>query len=76
MQTSKDQISVQENESPTVNPGNYSLVTVYMKDSLGAIFLGILTVILLIEWTRAEARCRILLTQLEATYGNHSPNAR
>jgi hypothetical protein len=34
-----------------------------MKDSLGAIFLGILSVILLIGWRRAEGRYRILMEQ-------------
>jgi len=63
MQTNEDQISVQENKSPTVSPGNYSPVTVYMKDLLGTIFLGILTVILLIGWMRAEARYRTVITR-------------
>ena len=48
-------------QTPAVCPGNYSPVTVTMKDSLGAIFLGILSVILLIGWRRAEGRYRRLI---------------
>ena len=51
-------------KTPFVSPGNYSPVTVYMEDSLGAIFLGILAVIFLISWRRAEARNRRLMDQL------------
>lgn len=36
-------------------------VTVHMQDTLGAIFLGFLSAVLLIGWLRAEARCRVLL---------------
>jgi hypothetical protein len=54
-----------EGQTPTVSPGNYSPVTVTMKDSLGAIFLGILAVILLIGWRRAETRYRKLIEQRE-----------
>jgi hypothetical protein len=47
-------------------PGTYSPVTVDMKDTLGAIFLGIVTLTLLIAFMRAEARSRGLLAQLAA----------
>lgn len=47
---------IEDQNTPAVNPGNYSPVTVYMKDSLGTLFLGILTIILLIGWMRAEMR--------------------
>ncbi len=50
-------------QTPVVNPGNYSSLTVVMKDSLGAIFLGILAVILLIGWRRAESRYKKLVEQ-------------
>jgi len=42
-------------------PGNYQ--PVHLKDTIGAIFLGVFAMISLIGWMRAEARCRILLTQ-------------
>ncbi len=50
-------------QAPAVCPGNYSPLTVTMKDTLGAIFLGILSVILLIGWRRSEFRYRKLLEQ-------------
>jgi hypothetical protein len=52
-------------KTPPVSPGNYSPVTVDMRDTIGAIFLGILAFILLVGWTRAEARNRALIKQLE-----------
>ncbi len=55
-----------EGNTPVVSPGNYSPVTLEMKDSLGAVFLGILAVILLIGWRRAETRYKKLLEQKEA----------
>jgi hypothetical protein len=50
-------------QTPTVCPGNYSPVTITVRDSVGAVFLGILTLILLIGWRRAETRYRKLLEQ-------------
>lgn len=52
-------------KTPPVSPGNYSPVTVDMRDTIGAIFLGILAWVLLIGWTRAEARNRALVQQLQ-----------
>jgi hypothetical protein len=52
-------------QTPVVNPGNYNPVTVTVSDSVGAVFLGILAVILLIGWRRAETRYRKLLAQQE-----------
>ena len=72
----ENQNSTLEDKTPSVSPGNYSPVTVYMRDSLGAIFLGALAGILLIGWMRSEARYRGLITQLEITDGNHSPDTR
>ena len=62
MQT--DELPV-KGQTPTVCPGNYSPVTVTMSDSIGAVFLGILAVILLIGWRRAESRYRKLVEQKE-----------
>jgi hypothetical protein len=75
MSTNENHKSVQDEKTPSVSPGNYSPVTVNMKDTLGAIFLGILTVILLIGWRRTEAKYRILLAQQESMNGNHIPYA-
>ena len=61
-----------EKGTPQVSPGNYSPVTVYVKDTVGAVFLGILSVILLIGWRRTEKRYRTLIAQQETTHGNHS----
>lgn len=59
-------------ETPEVKPGNYSPVTVHVEDTMGAFFLGVLSVILLIGWRRAEARYQALLTQREMINRNHS----
>jgi hypothetical protein len=56
-----------EGQTPLVGPGNYSPVTVTIKDTLGAVFLGILAMILLIGWQRAETRYRKLLRQQNGT---------
>lgn len=53
-----------ENKTPDVSSGNYSPVTVDMKDTLGAIFMGVLSFILLIGWMRSESRNRVLVKQL------------
>jgi hypothetical protein len=76
MSTNENNIPVPGDQTPLVSPGNYSPVTVTVKDSLGAIFLGILSAILLVGWMRAEERYRTLITQLEATNGDRSLNAR
>jgi hypothetical protein len=47
-----------------VRPGTYSPVKVHIQESLGTLFLGIISVILLIGWLRAEERNRSLMTQL------------
>lgn len=65
-----------EEKTPKVSPGNYSPVTVHMDDTVGATFLGILAVIMLIGWRRAEARNRQLMQQLRLTDGNDSLNAQ
>jgi len=63
-----------ESQTPSVSPGNYSPVTVTVKDSLGTIFLGVLAGILLVGLMRSEERYRTLLTHLEDKNGNRSPN--
>lgn len=75
MSTNEDSISVQSEKTPAVSPGNYSPVTVHMRDTLGAVFLGTLSVILLVGWRRTEAKYRLLLAQRESMNGNHTPDA-
>ena len=75
MLKNEDQIPTQEDKTPPVSPGNYSPVTVYMKDTLGVVFLGALAGILLIGWMRAETRYRALITKLEVNHGNRSLDA-
>ena len=53
-------------------PGNYQ--PVHLEDTFGAIFLGVFAVISLIGWMRAEARCRILLTQKGGSNGSGPVN--
>jgi hypothetical protein len=76
MLTSEDHNPTLENKTPFVSPGTYSPVTVYMRDTWGAIFLGILAGVLLLGWTRAETRYRALMTRLEIADGDHSPNSQ
>jgi hypothetical protein len=75
METNGDQIQHLETQIPLVKPGTYSPatvrtqdtfspVTVLMHNTLGVIFLGILAVIMLIGWMRAEARNRKLVDLL------------
>lgn len=68
-------MSIQENPvpntTPAVSPGNYSPVTVYVQDSIGALFLGIFAVLFWIGWMRAETRFRALRSEKETTHGNH-----
>lgn len=40
-------------------PGNYQ--PVHLENTIGAVFLGILALILLVGWMRSEARYRKLL---------------
>lgn len=76
MSTNIDPIQTSQDKTPSVSPGNYSPVTVNMEDSVGAVFLGILAVILLIGWRRAESRNRHLIQQLKNNNGNDSFNHR
>jgi hypothetical protein len=70
MSTNEDQKPTFEPQTPTVSPGNYSPATVHVQDTVGATFLGILAVILLIGWRSAEARNRRLMQQLRMTDEN------
>lgn len=70
MSTNEDPQTIDKEQTPRVSPGNYNPVTVYMEDSLGAIFLGLFAGVLLIGWMRAEARNRRLIAELEQTHEN------
>ena len=52
------------NKTPIVQPGNYSPVTVTMTEVIGVVFLGVLSMVFLISWRRAEARYRALVNDL------------
>jgi hypothetical protein len=52
-----------EEQTPLVSPGTYSPVTVTISDSIGAVFLGIVAMILLVGWRRAETRYKKLVEQ-------------
>ena len=65
MSANEGEIQRQEMETPTGGPCVYNPVTVDMNgNSLGAIFLGILSCMLLIGWMRSQERYHALLTQL------------
>jgi hypothetical protein len=61
---------VLEGQTPTVSPGNYSPVTINIKDTVGAVLLGILSVLLLIGWMRSEARYRNLIVRQKIEPGS------
>ena len=56
-----------EKAAPSVvTPSGYSEVTVRQEDTIGAIFLGLVSVILMFAYFRAEARNRGLLAKAAA----------
>jgi hypothetical protein len=62
MSAEESNLQSPEPETPVVNPGNYSPVSVYMNgNTLGTIFLAILSVLLLIGWMRTETHYYSLL---------------
>jgi hypothetical protein len=75
MATDEDHAPAMDQNTSHGYPCNYSPVTVCMEDSLGTIFLGVLSALLLIGWMRAESHYRKLVTRLEMTDGNRSSNA-
>jgi hypothetical protein len=76
MSTEDAQFRTSDEKTPAVSPGNYSPVTVYNHDTVGAMFLGIFAVTLLIGWMRAEARYRALLTPSGLADGKDLPDTR
>jgi hypothetical protein len=61
MLTNEEQIPMTDEEASQGYAHGNNSVDVNLKDTVGAVFLGILCVILLIGWVRAEARIRELL---------------
>ena len=63
-----------EERTPLVSPGSYQwqFQTLHMEDTVGAIFLGILSVVFLIGWRRTESKYRALLAKQERTNGERS----
>jgi hypothetical protein len=61
MLTNEEQVPMTDEEAPQGHTNGNNSVDVNLKDTVGAVFLGILSVILLIGWVRAEARIRELL---------------
>ena len=57
----ENSVQVLEEQTPQVSPGTYSSVNV--QESLGTLILGILSIILLIGWMKAEERNRKLLSR-------------
>lgn len=62
METS-DTNQVSERQSPPESPGIYNPVDIHVQDSLGALILGILSIVLLVGWIKSEERNRQLLSR-------------
>lgn len=58
---SEERTNITEQSTPTVKPGHYNPVVVHFQEAWGAFFLGLMSVVLLIGWVRAERRYRSLL---------------
>lgn len=67
MMTNEEQNLIQEMQTPEVKPGTYSPVTVHFQDTWGTIFLGILSIILLVGWIRSEKRNRTVIAKQQET---------
>ena len=66
MSTRDEQIPGIEERAPATDvSGNYQ--PIHLEDTVGAILLGIVAVIALIGWVRAEARWRASLSQAGTT---------
>ena len=70
MSTNEEQVPVVDEEVPESRTNGNNSVDVNLKDTVGAVFLGILSVILLIGWMRSEARVRALIIQHAASHDN------
>jgi hypothetical protein len=63
MSTNEDFIAPMEGKTPIDISGNYQ--PIHLEDTVGVIFLGILSILLLIGWRRSETRYRKLMEQRE-----------
>ena len=79
MMTDETSDTTVKTPAPPVPPGPYPLSplptqwqSLTLTDTVGAIFLGILSVILLIGWRRSELRYRRLITHMEKEHGDDS----
>ena len=63
MLTSVNQVPMVEEKTPEPYIKGQNSVDVDLKDTVGAVFLGILSFILLVGWMRAEARNRALMNR-------------
>lgn len=73
MSTGKDQKHPFEERTPGPQPGVYSPVNVHANETIGSVFLGIVALVLLIAFLRAEARNRRLQSQLAEQLGSSQP---
>ena len=53
----------QAHSTPEVKPGVYNPVNISLNETTGALLLGILAILLLIGWIRAENKLKALLSQ-------------
>lgn len=58
MESDESQMQNKDNTTPKVSRGIYNPVTVNVHNTVGAIFLGLLSIILLNGWMKCEARQR------------------
>ncbi len=63
MSTIEEQTPILDGKAPIDISGNYQ--PIHLEDTVGAIFLGILALISLVGWVRAEGRYRILIAREE-----------
>jgi hypothetical protein len=63
MSVTEKQISPLEGKVPVDISGNYQ--PIHLEDTVGVIFLGILSILLLIGWRRSETRYRKLIEHRE-----------
>jgi len=68
MSINEEQISPLQGRVPVDISGNYQ--PIHLEDTLGVIFLGLLSILLLIGWRRAETRYRKLMEQKQIAGGN------
>jgi uncharacterized membrane protein YkgB len=72
---SETEVQTTSPKQPEPRNEAWQLQTLYMSDTIGAIFLGILSVVLLIGWRRTESKYRSLLLKQDITNGKHLSDA-